>query len=52
MQRQETVAQMLLRTAQRYYQIRHLDLAAKKRLMALNEDEFMIEFANIDHKST
>ena len=51
METQETVAQMLLRTAQRYYQIRHLDLAVKQRLMALNEDEFMIELANINHKS-
>ncbi len=51
MQTQETVAQMLLRTAQRYSQIRHLDLAVKQRLMSLNEDEFRIELARIDHES-
>ncbi|MDJ0621129.1 MAG: hypothetical protein QNJ63_31070 [Calothrix sp. MO_192.B10] len=48
MQTQETVAQMLLRTSTRYYKIRHLDLETKKRLMALNEEEFAIELAKID----
>lgn len=51
MQGKETAAQMLLRTAKRYYQIRHLDLEVKKTLMALNEDEFVIELAKIVDKS-
>ncbi len=43
----ETAGQILLRTALRYDRIKHLDLDTKKALMALPEDDFTHEFAQI-----
>lgn len=37
---QETAAQVLVRTSQRWYQIRHLEPAIRKHLMSLPEEEF------------
>lgn len=45
---QETAAQTLLRTALRYYKIRHLDFETKKRLMAIAQEEFEDEFLRIN----
>jgi hypothetical protein len=44
---QETAAQILLRTAQRWYTIRHLDSATRKRLMAMTQEEFEAEFEKL-----
>ncbi len=43
----ETAAQVLLRTAQRYYKIRHLDSAIRKRLMALKPEDFDDEYKKL-----
>ncbi|MBO3463789.1 hypothetical protein G7B40_020800 [Aetokthonos hydrillicola Thurmond2011] len=48
---QETAAQILLRTALRYYKIRHLDFETKKRLMAMTQEEFEREFSHINSQS-
>jgi hypothetical protein len=42
------IAQRLIATAMRYYKIRHLDLNTKKRLMALTDEDFHLEFARIN----
>lgn len=47
---QETAAQTLLRTALRYYKIRHLDFETKKRLMAIAQEEFEDEFLRINSR--
>ncbi|GEM_PF-3097250 len=47
----ETAAQTLLRTALRYYKIRHLDFETKKRLMALTQEEFEDEFSRINSRT-
>jgi hypothetical protein len=47
----ETAAQTLLRTALRYYKIRHLDFETKKRLMAMTEEEFKNEFSRINSRT-
>ncbi|MBR8835538.1 MAG: hypothetical protein DSM106950_16360 [Stigonema ocellatum SAG 48.90 = DSM 106950] len=44
---QETAAQILLRTALRYYKIRHLESATRKRLMALTQEEFEDEYQKL-----
>ncbi len=43
----ETAAQALLRTAQRYYKIRHLDSTTRKQLMALTQKEFDDEYKKL-----
>ncbi|BAZ65546.1 MAG: hypothetical protein KME28_13165 [Pelatocladus maniniholoensis HA4357-MV3] len=44
---QETAAQILVRTAQRWYSIRHLDSDTRKRLMAMTEEEFKVEYEKL-----
>ncbi|MGJ5672455.1 MAG: hypothetical protein ACR9NN_02345 [Nostochopsis sp.] len=43
----ETAAQILVRTAQRWYSIRHLDSDTRKRLMALSEEDFQVEYKKL-----
>lgn len=43
----ETAAQILIRTSQRWYKIRHLDSDTRKYLMSLSENEFKIELQNL-----
>lgn len=40
----ETAAQILLRTALRFYKIRHLELETVKHLMAMSEADFEREY--------
>ncbi|BAY29753.1 hypothetical protein NIES2107_15970 [Nostoc carneum NIES-2107] len=44
----ETAAQILLRTALRFHKIRDLEMPEIKRLMALSEEEFEIEFSRME----
>lgn len=43
----ETAAQILLRTALRFYKIRNLEMPQIKSLMVLSEEEFHDEYAKI-----
>ncbi len=43
----ETAAQILLRTALRFYKIRDLEMPEIKRLMVLSEEEFEHEYAKM-----
>jgi hypothetical protein len=47
MTQRETVAEILLRTCDRYIKIKHLPLEQKKHLMSLTEEDFKLEFKNI-----
>jgi len=47
MAQKETVAEILLRTCDRYAKIQHLPLDQKKHLMSLSEEDFRLEFNNI-----
>ena len=44
----ETVAEIILRTCDRYAKIQHLPLDEKKYLMALSEEDFKSEFKKIE----
>ncbi|MEC4817742.1 MAG: hypothetical protein SAK29_31385 [Scytonema sp. PMC 1069.18] len=44
----ETAAQILLRTALRFYKIRDLEMPEIKRLMALSEEDFEQEFSKME----
>ena len=46
----ETVAEIILRTCERYDKIKHLPLEQKKYLMSLNEEDFKLELKNINIK--
>lgn len=47
---QETFAQIILRTCKRFDKIKHLPRDLRKHLMALSEEDFKAEFANISIK--
>ena len=42
--RQETVAEIILRTCERFDKIKHLPQEEKRHLMALTEEDFKLEF--------
>lgn len=44
----ETVAELILRTCERYAKIQHLPLDQKKYLMALSEEDFKLEFKTVE----
>ena len=46
----ETVAEIILRTCERYDKIEHLPLEQKKYLMALSEEDFEFELKSINVK--
>lgn len=46
----ETVAEIILRTCDRYAKIQNLPLEQKKYLMALSEEDFNVEFKNLQFK--
>lgn len=50
MAQRETVAEIILRTCDRYAKIKHLPLDQKKYLMALSEEDFKLELKNIKFK--
>lgn len=43
----QTSAQILLRTAKRFYKIRHLELETVKHLMAMSEADFEREYVKV-----
>jgi hypothetical protein len=43
----ESATQILLRTAQKWHRIRHLDPETRKRLMDLPEEDFKSEFQRL-----
>ncbi|MEM7725386.1 MAG: hypothetical protein AAF208_03315 [Cyanobacteria bacterium P01_A01_bin.45] len=43
----ETASEVILRTAQRFDKIKHLDDTTVKRLMGLSEDDFKIEYKKL-----
>ncbi len=49
--RQETVAEIILRTCERFDKIKHLSQQEKKHLMALSEEDFKLEFKFVLVKS-
>ena len=49
--RQETVAEIILRTCERFDKIKHLPQEKKRHLMALSEEDFKLQFQFVLVKS-
>jgi hypothetical protein len=47
----ETAAEVLIRTARRWYNIQHLNPVLRKKLMALPETEFKVELEKLSRAS-